>query len=114
MTEWGGLTYLRAPMGLTSSSDIFYHRTDSALAGIPGLHKLVDDILVQVGTSVTFSGFAVDQAGKHPDPKKVEALRDFPPPKDLTNLKSFRGLANQLGELPRTLSNLSNLSNPYC
>ena len=41
----GGYTYLRAPMGLTSSGDIFCARTDEALAGIPGVHKLVDDIL---------------------------------------------------------------------
>ena len=33
-------------MGLTSSGDIFCARTDEALAGIPGVHKLVDDILV--------------------------------------------------------------------
>ena len=46
LTEWGGYTYLRAPMGLTSSGDIFCARTDEALAGIPGLHKLVDDLIV--------------------------------------------------------------------
>ena len=33
-------------MGLTSSGDEFCARTDKALAGIPGVHKLVDDILV--------------------------------------------------------------------
>ena len=44
LTEWGFLTYL--PIGLTSSGDIFCHRTDEALAGIPGVHKLVNDVLV--------------------------------------------------------------------
>ena len=34
-------------MGLASSGDKFCKRTDQALAGIPGLFKLVDDILVQ-------------------------------------------------------------------
>ena len=34
-------------MGLASSEDEFYKRTDQALAGIPGLFKLVDDILIQ-------------------------------------------------------------------
>ena len=33
-------------MGLTSSGDEFCARTDKALSGIPGVHKLVDDILV--------------------------------------------------------------------
>ena len=30
-------------MGLTSSGDTFCHRTDEALAGIPGVRKLVDN-----------------------------------------------------------------------
>ena len=33
-------------MGLTSSGDEFCARTDKALAGIPGVFKLVDDILM--------------------------------------------------------------------
>ena len=33
-------------MGLVSSGDVFCQRTDAALAGIPGMQKLVDDILV--------------------------------------------------------------------
>ena len=129
LTEWGGYTYLRAPMGLTSSGDIFCARTDEALAGIPGLHKLVDDILIcgetkeelmdrivmvldrcranhitlsepkaRVGTEVKFAGFIVSHNGIKADPAKIEALKNFPAPKDLTNLKSYLGLANQLGE----------------
>ena len=46
MTEWGHFRYLRAPMGLVSSGDEFCARTDRPLAGVPGVHKLVDDILV--------------------------------------------------------------------
>ena len=51
ITEWGCYRYLRAPMGLTSSGDEFCARTDKALAGIPGVFKLVDDILM-LGDSV--------------------------------------------------------------
>ena len=46
MTEWGRYQYKRAPMGLISSGDKFCARTDRALADIPGVFKLVDDILV--------------------------------------------------------------------
>ena len=46
ITEWRCYRYLRAPMGLTSSGDEFCARTDKALAGIPGVFKLVDDILM--------------------------------------------------------------------
>ena len=46
ITEWGLYRYCRAPMGLVSSEDIFCQRTDAVLAGVPGMQKLVDDILV--------------------------------------------------------------------
>ena len=37
-------------MGLVSSGDEFCARTDRALAGIQGVYKLVDDILVHGAT----------------------------------------------------------------
>ena len=46
ITEFGRYRYKRAPMGLVSSGDEFCARTDKALAGIPGVMKLVDDILI--------------------------------------------------------------------
>ena len=46
ITEWGRYRYTRAPMGLISSGDEFCHRTDKALMELPGIHKLVDDILI--------------------------------------------------------------------
>ena len=46
MTEWVSFRYKCALMGLVSSGDEFCARTDRALADIPGVYKLVDDILV--------------------------------------------------------------------
>jgi hypothetical protein len=43
----GKFRYVRAPMGLSSSSDEFCQRTDEALMGAQGVVKVVDDILVQ-------------------------------------------------------------------
>ena len=43
----GRYRYLRAPMGLSASSDEWCKRSDAALSGIPGVHKLVDDILIE-------------------------------------------------------------------
>ncbi len=51
----------------------------------------------QVGSSVKFAGYIVSSTGVEPDPDKVLAISDFPAPKDLTGLRSFLGLANQLG-----------------
>ena len=46
ITEFGRYRYRCAPMGLTSSGDEFCARRDKALAGVLGVHKLVDDILI--------------------------------------------------------------------
>ena len=34
-------------MGCSASSDEWCKRSDAALSGIPGVHKLVDDILIE-------------------------------------------------------------------
>ena len=47
----GRYRYLRAPMGLNASGDEFCHRTDNILSGLPGVHKLVDDILITAYSS---------------------------------------------------------------
>ena len=49
----------------------------------------------QYGNSVKFAGFIVDENGSKPDPEKVSSIRNFPSPKDLTNLRSWMGLVNQ-------------------
>ena len=43
----GRFRFLRAPMGLSCSSDEFCRRSDKVIEGLPGVRKLVDDILVQ-------------------------------------------------------------------
>ena len=45
---------------------------------------LADD-KVQAGTEVSFGGYIVNGYETKPDPKKIEAIKDFPEPKDLTN-----------------------------
>ena len=43
-------------MGLSASSDEWCKRSDVALSGITGVHKLVDDILIE-GTDETMMTF---------------------------------------------------------
>ena len=43
----GRFRFLRAPMGLSCSSDKFCRCSDKIIEGLPGVRKLVDDILVQ-------------------------------------------------------------------
>ena len=46
----------------------------------------------------------VGPEGIQPDPAKVASLRKFPTPSSVTELKSFLGLANQLGHFLPDLS----------
>ena len=50
----------------------------------------------QVGKEVKFVKFIVSDKGTKPAPEKVAAIRGFPAPKNLTDLRSFTGLANPL------------------
>ena len=63
-----------------------------------------------VGSSVKFAGYLVTSDGIKPDPDKLKAIREFPRPKDLTALRSFLGLANQLTNfLPDFVQNTSKM-----
>ena len=57
-----------------------------------------------MGTKVKFAGYIVSQQGIQPDPEKVQCLEQFPTPTDEKGLRSFLGLANQLGNFIPDLS----------
>lgn len=122
----GRFRYTRAPMGLSASSDEFCFRTDLAytglpikklvddiLIGAPTLQVLEDRIRqvlqrsrekgitisakkLEIGASIGFAGHIVSAEGVRPHPDKLAALAEFPVPEDLTGVRSFLGLANQL------------------
>ena len=52
----------------------------------------------RMAEEVSFAGYTVNNKGISPDPKRVEAMREFPTPQDLTGVRSFLGLVNQLGQ----------------
>ena len=59
---------------------------------------------LQVGEEVTFAGYLISADGIKPDPAKVQALGEFPTPTDVTSLRAYIGLANQLGAFIPDLS----------
>ena len=61
---------------------------------------------LQVGDSIKFAGFMVTKDGVKPDPEKVSGISGFPVPTDVSSLRSFIGLANQLGTFIPDLSHL--------
>jgi hypothetical protein len=132
----GRFKYLRAPMGLNSTGDEYNRRCDLAIAGVPNVEKVVDDMLVHNPTleahvgnvrqllqrcrengitlnrekfnfgqsKVKFVGYIVGTDGIAADPEKVSAIVEFPTPKNLTDLRSFFGIINQLGSFSSEVS----------
>ena len=123
----GRYRYLRAPMGLSLSSDEWCRQSDRAIESLSFTKKIVDDILIwadtmptlieririvakrcqeiniilskkkfQIGSELPFAGLVISAKGISPDPERTRALSDFPVPKDVTGVRSFLGLANQL------------------
>ena len=61
----------------------------------------------EIGTRVKFAGHIVSADGVFPDPEKVEAISRFPTPQDLTSLRGFLGLSNQLGSFVPDLAQVT-------
>ena len=64
---------------------------------------------LEVGRKIDFAGFTVSDEGLLPGDKKIAAIAEFPKPTNLTQLRSFLGLANQLGGF---INNMAVLTEP--
>jgi hypothetical protein len=51
---------------------------------------------LEIGQKVQFAGHVVSAEGVQPDPELLRAVAGFPTPTDVTSLRSFLGMANQL------------------
>ena len=58
---------------------------------------------LEIGTEIPFAGCVVSETGVKLDPDRNKALAEFPRPTDITGVRSFFGLANQLAFLCLTL-----------
>ena len=122
----GRYRYLRTPMGLISSSDEWCRHSDTVLEGLPyakivndilvwaeSLPQLVDRVKIiaercksinivlsrkkfEIGSEIAFAGLMTSAGGIKPDPERIRALTKFPAPRDISGVRSFLGLANQL------------------
>ena len=127
--EFGTFQYKVCPMGLCNSSDEFVRRSDYALEGLPGVklindvlispenypqsYERIENVLKQceehnivlsinkfkISDPVVFLGFNLGLLGVFPTESRTKSITDFPAPKTLKNLRSFLGLAQQLGHM---------------
>ena len=55
-------------------------------------------------TELTFLGHLIDQHGIRPDPDKTSAIRSLSPPSNITKLRRFLGMTNQLRKFSSQLA----------
>ena len=58
-------------------------------------------------TSIEYYGMIFSKTGVSPDPKKVQALKELPPPSDVAKLRSFLGMMNYLSRFIKDFSIIS-------
>ena len=63
----------------------------------------------EVGERISFAGYELSSNGIRPDGKKMKAIADFPIPNDISKLRGFLGLANQLISF---IPNLAEITGP--
>ena len=61
----------------------------------------------QKGPEVIFGGFKLNSEGYSLDPSLHDAIRKFPPPTNITQLRSFMGLINQTATFNKKISTLA-------
>ena len=62
---------------------------------------------LELGTELGFAGHIVSHNGIRPDDDKYKAIKEFPAPKNLKDLRSFLDLANQLAAFVPDLAHMS-------
>ncbi|ROT77236.1 hypothetical protein C7M84_004131 [Penaeus vannamei] len=62
------------------------------------------DKFVIAAPSVSFCGYTISNKGIEADQDRVSAIRDFPTPANVTDLRSFMGLVNQLSEFTPSIA----------
>ncbi len=85
--------------GLTGGHDLPHleSRVRKILNKCRELNIVLSKKKFDISSSITFAGHIISHNGIRPDPAKVEAIKEFPEPTNLTEVRSFLGLANQLG-----------------
>ena len=64
---------------------------------------------LKYGDTIDYAGYIVSSKGVFPDPARLSAVSKFPAPTDITTLRGFLGLANQLGHFVPDLAHMTNV-----
>ena len=81
------------------------------------LNISISEKKLEISHSISFAGHIVSNKGITPDPNLTTAIKDFPQPTNISELRSFMGLANQLAsfipDLAQNTSKICKLFSPF-
>ena len=86
-----------------------YDRLEAVLKRCREHHITLSLKKLEVGESVKFAGFQVSSKGVQPLSDRTDSIRNFPTPDNVQDVRSFLGLAQQLGHF---LPDLAHVSEP--
>ena len=93
-----------------------HQRIRQVLLRCRDINLIVSKSKFQIGTSVKFAGHIISKDGIEPDPGMLSAIQDFPRPANITEVRSFLGLANQIAsflpDLAHSTTHLKKLTSP--
>ena len=132
-TPFSRYCFVRMPFGLIMSQDVSQQRMDIILEQCYGTIGIADDVLVygrdksehdahlnslmqvashvfnskkcEINDIVKFFGTIYDSNGAHPDPDKISAIRDLPPPSTVVELQHILGIVTYLSPFIQNLAN---------
>ena len=117
ITPWGRYRYLRAPQGYVASGDGFTHGDQLTSKDVKNKVTLIDDNMIWDSTveenfvdiyrkaglvmnsdrfqfaqeTVSFAGMEISKNTIRPAREYLDAIRNFPVPKNISSLHSFYG-----------------------
>ena len=95
--------------GITCATDLM--QLETRMRGLLEACKEYNIILSRkkflINHKVPFAGHIVGDSGISPDPEKIKAIKDFPAPTNVSEVRSFMGMVNQLGSFMPDLAQLT-------
>ncbi len=82
-------------------------RVDAVLARCKTAGITISKKKFVIGSKIKFAGHIISANGVEPDEEKVEAIRRFPAPTNVSELRSFLGMVNQLGHFIPDLAQMT-------
>ena len=135
VTPFGRYCFNKLPFGISSAPELFQRRMNTILEGLEGYVDLIDDLLIYgkdqaehdarlhaalkrladanvtlnqdkcafSQRSINFLGHVIDEQGIRADPAAIAKMEV---PQNITDLRRFMGMVNQLGKFSPHLSDL--------